>query len=551
MSIWDLHTSNRTKDDGRKEQAYRITLIVIAVVYAILMIIASGERPLVIDEIYQLDFSMHHGFVEVLTLDPYSPPLFTAIAWVWYHIVPYGKTALRVLPIVLAAMTIPMSAGCARTIFGRRAAVMTALLVFLSGSLATHGALNFRQYSLYALLAMWVLYLYLRRVRLIHDEKPVGMRMLITQGVAMALLGYTHYLGLLFCIIIFVFDLLSLFSKKTKGMRLRLLVPYAVAVVLYIPWMAFAIKAFMERIAPAVVHAGDEEALDEYDPLVVRAIGKDADSLTFLKELGFLSGSEHVARIFVLAVLIIVIGVIVRISRKDLKLGATACLIIPPVLVFAMLMPSYCAARFTAITTTFWVNRYFMPLLPCVSITIACAFAQIMAVIPKKGWLHALCAVLALGYIGYYNVHAFVETLDNGNAAMYEPFANYLMSQEDIQDDGTAWLTYSASKNRSREIPTWIEYVFNEDGARDFDIMVIDGNDRSVKKDPDCIRGYDKLYVSMQSNNFHYPKIPDTFQWILDNEYVLVDIYQPYPDTHPKEWVRTYVSADLIDEELR
>ena len=533
----------------RKELLYLVFLVIMAGAYIIVSVISSGYRGLNIDEVYQLDFCMHHGFVEVLTLDPYACPLFTAIAWVWYRIVPYGDLALRILPIVFAAGSLMLASGAARTLGGRRTGLVAALLLFVNAHLLCGGALNFRPYALYVLLAAWVLYLYMRRLAVIAAGDKSTWPNAIFMGIAMALLAYTHYLGIVFCFILFVFDLILLVSGKVKGSRRRIFSSYAIAVVLYIPWIAVALKSFMTHVAPAVETAGDEQAAGELDTSVVRNIGKSGDDLDINGMFAYLCGSTYAAAVFGVVSVAIALLVIYKVVKHEFSLSNGFGLLVLLALAHCMIAPFYFLATQTDVITTFWTDRYFMPLMVVIAVSEAALLAHIIKMLPNWGWLHAALALLLVVPIGCYGVKEYCETLDNGNAAMYEPFANYLISQPDIQDDETAWLTLSASKNRGREISVWMEYIFNANGRRDIDINVIDGCDVEVRADPDCIRPYKVLYVSINSNNFNYPFLAKEFRKILREEYTLVETYRPYPETHPREYVRTYVRNDVYKED--
>ena len=537
------------KFGGNKERVYRVALGLIAVAYCVFAAIASGSRGLLLDEVYQLYFSMKMGFVESLTVDPYACPLFTAIAWVWYHIVPYGDLALRSICIVFSAGVLLLGAGCARTLAGRKAGLTAALLLFLNTNLMIEGALCFRPYALYALLAASVLYLYLRRLRALNRGEQVPWRNVVAMGIAMALLGYTHYLGLAFCAIIFLFDIVLLLSGRLTGSRLKAFSSYLIAVVLYIPWVAVALKVFNERIAPAVENAGDAEALSKLDGAVVRTIGDSDGTFTMNDMFGFLGGSDVAAWVFALATVVVVLVVLYCALTRRINFVGGLALLAPVVLAHAMVAPFYFLATQTELITTFWTDRYFMPLTVCIAV--ACAVAPFVAVrlFTRKAPVQAAAAVLVVAVVAVFNIQQFAADLDNGDAAMYEPFTNYLSAQDDLQDDSTAWLTYSASKNRTRELTVWVEYLFEKDGQQSVDINIIDGCDEEVKKDPDCLLNYEVLYVSMNSNNFRYPTIRKKFKTILKHDYVLVDTYVPYPERHPREWVMKYVRKDVYEKE--
>jgi mannosyltransferase len=164
-----------------------------------------------------------------------SPPLYYALLHVWMSIFGHGEVATHWLSEVFAAITIPVSYWAAASLFGRRAAVMSALLAAGVPFLTTY-AQETRMYSLAVLLSLLVAlaftqaFVYRRR------------RYLPLFGLSMAAALYTHnwalFLGLA-ALIAYLFCVWAAPAQTTARRDLWRdgLIGFGIAAVLYLPWL--------------------------------------------------------------------------------------------------------------------------------------------------------------------------------------------------------------------------------------------------------------------------------------------------------------------------
>ncbi|HWE15115.1 MAG TPA: glycosyltransferase family 39 protein [Solirubrobacteraceae bacterium] len=173
-----------------------------------------------------------------------NPPLYYALLHVWMSWFGDSETATHSLSLLLGLLTIPLGGWAAWTMFGRRTAIMAALLFAFNGWLTAY-AQETRMYELMALLGVAATagfllgFVYRRR------------RYLLVFGAALTLMLYTHTWGPFF----FVGSAISLIpalmaSDDRRGLLRDAVITFVGAGILYLPWVPTLLFQAAHTAAP-------------------------------------------------------------------------------------------------------------------------------------------------------------------------------------------------------------------------------------------------------------------------------------------------------------
>ncbi|MCF8275090.1 MAG: glycosyltransferase family 39 protein [Flavobacteriales bacterium] len=156
-----------------------------------------------------------------------NPPLFFLIMHFWIGLFGIEAEAIRVVPVVISALTAPVILVVVRRHFDEFTAWSVAIM-FLLSDLHQYQAHDARAYPLFILLTVWSLHHFLSLV-----EKPSKLHV-IGLGVSGALLIYNHFLG---SVVLMSYAIVTLASKQ---LRVRILLYMigagAVVVLAFLPY---------------------------------------------------------------------------------------------------------------------------------------------------------------------------------------------------------------------------------------------------------------------------------------------------------------------------
>jgi mannosyltransferase len=115
-----------------------------------------------------------------------TPPLYYVVLWGWVRVFGDTRAGLRSLSAVAGVLTVPFAFAAARSLAGRRVALIAALLVAVNPLLIWYSQ-EARAYSLHVLLSTVTLWLFARAI-----EHPSRRRLVVWAIAAVAAL-WTHY----------------------------------------------------------------------------------------------------------------------------------------------------------------------------------------------------------------------------------------------------------------------------------------------------------------------------------------------------------------------
>ncbi|MGO9959720.1 MAG: glycosyltransferase family 39 protein [Solirubrobacteraceae bacterium] len=278
-----------------------------------------------------------------------NPPLYYMLLHVWMSMFGSSEAATHSLSLVFGVLTIPAGGWIAWMLWGRRAAIMAALL-FAFNSWLTAYAQETRMYELMGLLGVlatgsFVLaFVYRRR------------RWLWLLGVSLALMLYTHTWGTFF----FAGSAISLIpallaSDDRKGLLRDAMFAYVGAGLLYLPWVPTLLYQVAHTAAPW-----------DTAPRLGAPVQISRDLL----------GGDRITMILVFTAAIGLAPLLTRPHRRTRQATTLWTLILIPV---ATLGLAWIASQINPA----WASRYFAPVLASILLLIAwgCARARLLGLV--------------------------------------------------------------------------------------------------------------------------------------------------------------------------
>ena len=362
----------------------------------LLMILTSGMKSVLYDDIYQIYFVYEKPFSEmilhVLTVD-LMPPLFACISWVWLKVAPIGLVWLRLPSMLAVSGGVLFTALAGKEAGGRTSGVWAGLIAACSPFVLVFAGHSFRVYGFCFLFAASTLYLYLRRLR-----RPTAAGQLLF-AFSMTLMVYTHYFGVLLCILLGVADLWRFLRKRAVFADLAV---YLIPAALLSPWL-FSQLTFIE------------ETLTEFWP----AVPTLGDFFFTFFELFSWNGVVCVLWAVSALLFIVFSG---KSRRSPGVLFAYRILIFVPL---ALLVGIFVYSAWIRPEGSVWVSRYFLVLVPafCVwcGVALPRLFRRLFVFVPrdKRAVVRPLVyAVLTAGLLAYA-----VQSTVSLNADDWEPYA--------------------------------------------------------------------------------------------------------------------------------
>lgn len=297
----------------------------------------------------------------VLRMDG-SPPLYYFLLHFWMQIFGNGEAATHSLSLLFATLTIPVSYWAAHSLFGKRAALMTATLFALNPFLTEYGQ-ETRMYALMALLGL------LATTGFIHGFVYRRRKWVALFAVSQALMLYTHAWGLFFgagslVALILVYRLAD--EEHRRNLIRDGIYAFVGAGVLFLPWLPNFIYQTFHTAAPW-----------DSSPRFGAPVQLSRN----------LIGGDSIAAVLAVAAGIGLAEFFLKRGRRTVEGRAMWALIAIP---FVTLLLAWLASQITPA----WVARYFAPLLAPV-VLLACLGAS------RAGIVGAIAIVLSVFFLGY------------------------------------------------------------------------------------------------------------------------------------------------------
>lgn len=475
---------------------YRVGIALICAVAFVTMFSLGSGTSLWLDEMFEVEYCRTSTLAEIITTDPFTPPLFNILAWHWYQMVPYGEVWLRLPSIVFVTASIPFLAMTGRRLGGRRTGFIAAFLLLINAKVYTQCGLTFRTYALLLLLSSVCIYLYVRRMQTKNED--VSWALCIACGLCILALGYTHYFGILLAVAFFVVDLYLLARGRLKGIRAKVFASYGIAVLLYLPWAFVAFKTLFH-----VTGAPSQEWLGEREHWQSSTADTNIHGLLYwlCGECAETVGLFHVGAIVLVAV------AAYQTYKGEFMWKAKLPLLSLFIAVVFVIGTIWFYSTYVNTKSMFWVQRYFIVLVPCITIIAAWSTAKIFSWIPTSDpvrFVAAFACVLLLVPTATGTINN--DLAEGSSTRFYRNLTQYLEARPDIQNEKTLVLAIVNTTDRGRNIAAWKHYYFDRKDTRDLRVKILDGLDVSVQLNPYDLLQYDTVYVTRQ----HFdPDLPE------------------------------------------
>ena len=480
-------------------QIYYAALVALAVVIVVSFFNLQQGLSLWLDEMFQVEYCRTSpSLLNIICIDPYTPPLFNIIAWCWYKLVPFGEVWLHIPSLCFVIIALFLIAATGKRLHGKMLGFLAAMLFVVNAKVFSECIFSFRAYSLLLVLSCLFLYLYVCRIQTCAEK--LTWKLSVSLALTTLALGYTHYFGVLFACMFFIVDLYLLACGRLGGARLKVFAPYAFALLFYIPWL---------KVAFATLNIAKTNVLAHSWQSIISG-GKP----NFHSFLYWLCGEvAEILMLFNIACITIIIVSIWRIYKHKYEWQKELPMLAMIFVVLFMLGGMWFYCTYINTNSMMWVSRYFMPLIPCVIFITTLGFYKIIENLPLPNFLQVICAVLIVACL----IPSCVATIHNdlsetSSTRFYKNLTQWLESKDDIEKDTTLVMAVINTNDKGRQVQGWKHYYFNEKDSRTFDVNILDALDSEAREHPTYLLKFKKIYVTCQ----HFdPDIPQEYKPVL------------------------------------
>jgi len=421
--------------------------LIISIVSLILMLLFAGNRSLWSDDMYTIytaekGIPFSENLARIFNDAHSSPPLFYLFSYLWMRIAPYGTLFLKLPSILFVTLGIFFCGLCAKSLKGDRAGIWASLFAGTSTFLIINGAYVFRVYGLLFFLVTSLTLIYIKRMKEANNERA---SIITLYGIAMAVLLYTFYFGVIIIGLIALVDLAFIIRRIVSK---RILVSYLIAGILFFPFFIYAVRLFF--ISTEVI------SYFEQAPSIKIAL----HSLY-----AFFSGSIFVMLCFFVAVIMLLsrnfISLIDELISKQNRLAFQLIAFIPVLTIIIVFIYS----RYINPSGSIFTNRYFISILPFLLVGSAIGFDILFDIIftsfsnsVKEKFFIFILVIFSI----FLGDKAFFEVYRNPgtSSAPFEQAIEYIYKQSDAHLADSVLITNSESTNIA------VQYYITHDGKR-------------------------------------------------------------------------------------
>jgi uncharacterized membrane protein len=387
------------------------------------MTLFSGGKSLWFDDLCQISMTWKVESLSALIANVLGgdnmPPLYHAFSALWLRVAPFGAFWLRLPSEVAAAAGIFLCGLAGHRWKGLVTGVATSLFAATSLPWIRDGAYAFRPYGFLLLFAAFALY------SVVVRSGPDGRgsaRDIVRLGVALTLLAYTHYFGVLLAGALFAADAALVLRRR---LRPAVLLSYFAAAVAFAPWIVIALPRITRTL---------------------RGFWPEAPApADVLSSLGTLFG----LRPYPLPLIVLLTAAVllaVRRIRKGKPVIGTGIDTYPLSAVLAwcigaVVLSAYLYSAFLNPKASVYVDRYFLCLLPCAVLLLGRSTDVLLAgirSIPARNPRRVVAALAACLFLVFGGGSwSMIARTDSARAERFQEAAVWLEERADLRDDGT------------------------------------------------------------------------------------------------------------------
>ncbi|MBP5738815.1 MAG: hypothetical protein J6X38_07030 [Abditibacteriota bacterium] len=466
----------------------------IALVFFVVGLIFAGRSSMEFDDLATIgmcskDFSFSQMFAACV-VDDRNPILSHIIYFLWFKIAPYGDVWTRLVSVTEVAFGIFICGLLGTRLRNIRVGVLFAVL---TGIIVTrYCGYTIRPYGLLFLISSAVMYMYVIRCGEYGEEQ---MKTQLILGLLYGLLANTHYTGCLIITAFFLADLLMVLLRKSNPI---VLVSYALAAVMFMPWLLLGIVIPAARGASFLVSSG------------ASAKGGVSD-VAALAQSSLFSGMFAGFQCILLAAFLFFVAELAAILFKG-RFSAkrhTACYVFVFALVFMAAVMTIYTMR--DMTNSLFAARYFVAVVPVYILCVISGIDMFLvyvtggeAVAVKRK--QAAAALLLAAFVVFLapvfvrsasrSVHPFRQTTD------------ILLAQKDIGNKDVLVLRRITGCADNSQLKGWKDYYLTrggKEGAVNVDFRI----------NEDTLKGINKVYFCVIPSYGH-----------VDNEKMFFDTFE-------------------------
>lgn len=426
---------------SRSKKGRRFVYAAIALISFLFTMYACTNTGFWFDEFAQICYSgMDNTLVDTMSIRDPTPPLFSVVANVWYHLAPYGERWLLLLPAAATAFAVYFVGVWGEHLADVYVGASASVLMGSSQMILEQCGFEFRSYGFYILFATLALYLHNRMLRV---GRETAWRKIIPYGIVLLLLAYSHIFGAIMCLVLGIWDL---FLYMLKRLPIRCAAAYLFAGGSFLPWFFY----FLMGSAASVTATSSW--------MVRPSVWETVKLIAYLC-------SNHIVFCLLFAMGIFAILRMAYLSWQSKKGLSTADheRLTPLVVICGVIAIVYLYGTIRAEYASLWVKRYFVGLFPCVIIVCAVSIGQIMSLPGHDRYKKVrmlLCQILLLSIVVVcgYRTAAGITPL---GIYHHREAAEWLYEQTDIHNKDTIVLSTLGPYT-----PGWDEYYLTKQGKR-------------------------------------------------------------------------------------
>lgn len=443
----------------KKRRLYLYIETILLVWFAIFTFMNADAQSLWADELSSIGYirnglSLKEMFQTYLYLDT-NLPLYSAILYFWYRIVPYGEQFLLIPSILFCMGGIIFLAAAVKRLLGERASFIAFCLGCSSNAVIWQGAWEVRCYSLVFFLSAFATWAYINKT--LHENS----KGLFVYGLAVVLFLWTHWFA---CILLAFYGLADLYFIIRKKYSWKALLCYPLGLLIYCPWLI-------------VSFASKSSELQDFWAEVPQWKNMPWTILFFL------GGRRILWYICLVTGGALCIKAVISFFYKHMErnviidLGCICTLSIGWVIGLVFLYSAYLNPK-----GSLYVERYFMVVAPQILIITAwgieflIALAEKMVLHLNSDWVKKSVPVIVKSGVALGLCFYFLICYKEAYISIRKPRQEFRYLSEYLIDKGTLWSNDTAlvGSNRYCALDGFIDYYFVKRGYEE-PVNIIDG----------------------------------------------------------------------------
>jgi len=452
----------------------------IAFVTFLMMFHYAGKFSFWVDEMAQVSFTAGTLFDTLqycLTLENSTPPLELLLHTIWYHFAPYGEEWLLLPSIFLSALSIYIVGMIGEILHKKYCGILAAIFMTSSNTFWMNVAYEYRSYSFFVFFSVLTLYCYIKRNCCFENIKYYLLFSLSLLGLSMV-----NYFGMIALCWYFLADLYLFLNKKIKWINGLV---YILPGLISISWLI-------------IVQLNQQSSILNY--MTWMSAPGIASIRSLLK---FLSGNvEFTYFLLCLGIAYVLCKVLQKSHVFSWNTFFYSFLLI---MFLGTTFAFFIYGNFINSSSSMWVNRYFLFLLPNAVLLPAVALCNLLS-FSYRGieCQRVLCCLLII----YLFLNCVLGISASKSSEPFREAADWIYTQSNyvFNDDTLVIGTQIPSA-----IEGWQNYYIARQNRRD-KLNVVSSHDISNED----ILLYKRIYVQ-----YSHSKVSSRLQTLLDENYKL------------------------------